>query len=162
MEQKPRFENLEPIVLVGVCMEMTVQNNRTQELWQSFMPRRNEISARKGNEYFSVEVYPDLSYFKSFDSKRAFQKWAAVAVNELEDIPLGMKSLTLSGHYAVFTYRGRADQAAGFYQILYGQWIPSSPYELDHRPHFAVMGEKYKPHDENSEEEIYIPIVRRD
>jgi AraC family transcriptional regulator len=37
-------------------------------------------------------------------------------------------------------------------------WLPDSGFELDNRPHFAVMGEKYKRDDDASEEEIWIPV----
>jgi AraC family transcriptional regulator len=34
----------------------------------------------------------------------------------------------------------------------------SKEYELDDRPHFEILGDKYKNNDPNSEEEIWIPI----
>lgn len=37
-------------------------------------------------------------------------------------------------------------------------WLPASDYNLDNRPHFEVLGEKYKNNDPTSEEEIWIPI----
>ncbi|MEP1984886.1 MAG: GyrI-like domain-containing protein, partial [Maribacter dokdonensis] len=38
------------------------------------------------------------------------------------------------------------------------EWIPNSEYQLDGRPHFEVLGAKYKNNDPNSEEEVWIPI----
>ncbi len=39
--------------------------------------------------------------------------------------------------------------------------LPNSEYELENRPHFEVLGEKYKNNDPNSEEEIWIPIKKK-
>ena len=59
--------------------------------------------------------------------------------------------------YAVFDYKGLSTDTSIF-QYIFGAWLPSSPYVLDQRPHFEVLGEKYKNNDVNSEEQIYIPI----
>jgi AraC family transcriptional regulator len=39
--------------------------------------------------------------------------------------------------------------------------LPKSEYELDYRPHFEILGEKYKNNDQLSEEDIFIPIKPR-
>ena len=39
---------------------------------------------------------------------------------------------------------------------------PKSKYELDKRPHFALMGEEYKNEDPDSEEELWFPIKIND
>jgi len=36
--------------------------------------------------------------------------------------------------------------------------VPSSDYELDNRPQFEILGQKYKNNDPSSEEEIWIPV----
>ncbi|WP_371811654.1 GyrI-like domain-containing protein [Flavobacterium sp. M31R6] len=41
---------------------------------------------------------------------------------------------------------------------MFRTWIPNSKYDLDHRPHFEILGAKYKKDDPNSEEEIWVPI----
>jgi AraC family transcriptional regulator len=62
-----------------------------------------------------------------------------------------------SGLYAVFHYQGLSTDNRIFVYIL-GTWLPNSMYDLDARPHFEVLGEKYKNGDPNSEEDIWIPI----
>jgi len=54
-------------------------------------------------------------------------------------------------------YKGSSADNSIF-QYIYGQWLPNSNYLLDDKPHFEVLGEKYKNNDPNSEEEIWIPI----
>jgi AraC family transcriptional regulator len=69
-----------------------------------------------------------------------------------------MELFTLKGGlYAVFDYKGPSDDKSIF-QYIYSTWVPKSKYKLDNRPHFEVLGEKYKNNDPESEEEIWIPI----
>ncbi|MEO0474076.1 MAG: GyrI-like domain-containing protein [Bacteroidota bacterium] len=49
-----------------------------------------------------------------------------------------------AGKYAVFPYKGRPSEAMNFYQYIFVRWMPQSAYAIDSRPHFALMGDKYK------------------
>lgn len=141
---------------------MNFANNRTFELWRSFMPRHHEVNNRIGNDLFSLEVYDDADHFKNFDPNRYFTKWAAVEVSDLNTVPEKMNSLLIpSGLYVVFLFKGDHTKAVPAYTYIFQEWLPKSEYKLDHRPHFAVMGEKYKNNDPNSEEEIYIPVIKK-
>jgi AraC family transcriptional regulator len=64
------------------------------------------------------------------------------------------------GLYAVFDFKGSGNDKSIF-QYIFGTWLPGSDYNLDNRPHFEVLGEKYKNNDPGSEEEIWIPIKPR-
>jgi len=138
---------------------MTLSSNQTAELWKSFMPRRKEIRNKLNAELISVEVYdPDLD-FKDFNPTTEFEKWAAVEVSAFEEIPESMEALSLTGGlYAVFQYKGAANDFASTFRYIFGTWLPASGYSLDNRPHFEVMGEKYKGNDLTSEEEIWLPV----
>jgi AraC family transcriptional regulator len=69
-----------------------------------------------------------------------------------------METFVLSGgEYAVFDYKGSSNDSSIF-QYIFMNWLPNSGYNLDNRPHFEVLGEKYKNNDPTSEEEIWIPI----
>lgn len=47
-------------------------------------------------------------------------------------------------------------------EYIYGSWLPNSTeYARDNRPHFEILGEKYKNNDPESEEEIWIPVKGR-
>ncbi|WP_339864558.1 GyrI-like domain-containing protein [uncultured Algoriphagus sp.] len=155
----PTITTLPVTKLIGMRVHMNFITNRTQELWQKFMPRKNEIEGKVSNEQYSVEVYSSLSYFDQFNPATNFEKWAAVPVATIEDSPVGMESLIIpAGLYAVFPFKGLASEAPAMYQHILGNWLPNSKYQLDNRPHFAVMGEKYKNNDPDSEEELWIPI----
>ncbi|CAM4203936.1 GyrI-like domain-containing protein [Gillisia hiemivivida] len=155
----PRIENISKIKLIGKRMNMTFSNLQTQNLWKSFMPRRKQIANVLENKLFSVEVYNTANFFEDFDPRLEFEKWAAVEVSDFDTIPSELEILIIpSGKYAVFKYIGRGSEASEAYRNIIQDWFPTSEYKLDHRPHFAVMGEKYKNEDPTSEEELWFPI----
>lgn len=154
---QPRIENLNEKKLVGKRLVMSFANNKTRELWQSFMPQRNEILNKIGNDMYSMQIYAP-AYFSNFNPHNEFEKWATVEVTDFNNIPTGMEHFTLAkGTYAVFIHKGSSNDN-GTYQYIFHTWLPGSDYLLDHRPHFEIIGEKYKNGDPESEEEIWIPV----
>lgn len=153
----PRIEVLSEKKLVGKRMTMSLPSNKTGELWSSFMPGRKEIQNSTGTALYSLQVYDPL-YFDHFSAGREFEKWATVEVTDLETVPAEMESFVLPGGlYAVFLYKGSGTDTSIF-QYIFTTWLPNSDYVLDNRPHFEVLGEKYKNGDPDSEEEIWIPV----
>jgi AraC family transcriptional regulator len=146
--------------LVGLFKNMSLVENQTLQLWSEFRPQVNTIANRLGTDFFSMQNYPQ-NYFTHFDPITQFEKWAAVEVPDLQYVPANMKSLTLiPGLYAVFHYVGSSTDTKIF-QFIYQQWLPQSEFLLDERPHFEVLGDKYKNNDPNSEEHIWIPVRRK-
>jgi len=155
---QPRIETISPKKLVGKRLRMSLSGNKTRELWQSFMQRRKEVKNAIGNELFSLQVY-DPIYFTGFNPNTVFEKWATVEVTDFELVPDKMETFALPGGlYAVFVHKGAARTGQETFQYIFGSWLPNSGYTLDNRPHFEVLGEKYKNDDPDSEEEIWIPI----
>ena len=153
----PRIEILTTKKLVGIRLTMSLSNNKTGDLWQSFMSKRNSIKNTMSNDMISMQVY-NSTYFADFSPTKEFEKWATVEVSDFESLPLEMETFILEGGlYAVFDYKGLSSDPSIF-QYIYGKWLPASAYHLDDRPHFEVIGDKYKNNDPNSEEEIWIPI----
>ncbi len=64
------------------------------------------------------------------------------------------------GLYAVFFYKGLNTDLTIF-NYIFTKWLPASEYILDDRPHFEIMGAKYKNNDPGSEEEIWVPIKKK-
>lgn len=144
--------------LVGKRVQMSFAINTTRDLWQSFMPHLKEITNRTGKELFSAEVYPPL-FFQHYSINTNFEKWAAVEVTDHNNIPKEMEAFVFpAGLYALFIHKGKAEKGPETYRYIFMDRLPESGYELDNRPHFAVMGEKYKRDDDASEEEIWIPV----
>lgn len=127
-------------------------------LWNQFMQRKHEVPHVAGKELYSMQTYA-RDFFNAFNPDKTFEKWAAVEVSAIEDIPPGMHCTELpAGRYAVFLYKGDARNAAAVFEYILGTWLPASEYELDERPHFEVLGDNYSKNDPASEEEIWIPI----
>lgn len=148
--------------LIGKHIEMSFIENKTFQLWSSFMPKQKEITNKVDANLYSLEVYP-LNYFDNFDSGRTFQKWAAVEVTDFNTVPDEMETLLIPNSlYAVFIHKGPASEGHKTYHTIFAEWLPNSEYTVDDRPHFAVMDEKYKKDNPDSEEEIWIPIKNRD
>ncbi len=122
------------------------------------MPRRKEIHDPVGTELYSIQLFDPL-FFEHFNPNKEFEKWATIEVTDFDTVPEEMETFILkSGLYAVFLYRGAASAAAPTFQYILGTWLPNSAYSLDDRPHFEILGKKYKNEDVTSEEEIWIPI----
>lgn len=156
---EPRIELLKQKKIVGIKTEMTFLQNKTAELWQSFMPRRNEVPNRIGTNFISMQIYGENL---TFSPTEQFTKYAAVEVSSFVSIPSNMVTHIIEGgQYAVFIHKGPASSAPKTMQHIFGEWLPKSEYELDTREHFELLPENYNPMDEDAEEEVWIPIKKK-
>jgi len=154
----PRIEIINQKKLVGRKLIMSYANYSIGELWSSFMPRRKEITNYLTDELFSLVVYKP-NHFADYNPNNEFERWAALEVADFINVPDEMETYVLSGGlYAVFHFRGSSTSIASFYQNIFNDWLPESDYVLDYRPHFEILGAKYKNNDPLSEEDIWIPI----
>ena len=156
---QPTIVHLEEKILIACSCKMNFTENKTSELWQSFMPRLKEIKNKISADLFSVQLYNDDYNFNQFNPSAYFTKWAATEVSCIDDVPANMETLIIpQGLYAIFLHKGsNADNST--FQYIFQTWLPNSTqYLLDNRPHFEILGEKYKNNDSSSEEEIWIPI----
>ena len=148
--------------VAGLRSRMSSKHDTTAQLWQQFMPLRNDIEDKLDASLWSVEVYPDPEFFRNFDPSREFEKWACVPVARMVTKPADFLELQIpSGLYAVFSYKGKPSESREFFRYIYDTWMPASKYSIDHRPHLAVMGTKYKGEHPESEEEIWIPVQKK-
>ncbi|MGC4129904.1 MAG: GyrI-like domain-containing protein [Bergeyella sp.] len=153
----PKIEILNEKKLVGKRLTMSFADYKAGELWKSFMPVRKEIANNLTDDLISMSVY-NSTYFSDFKPTNEFEKWAVVEVSHFDNVPKEMETFVLSGGlYAVFNYKGLNTDNSIFQYIL-GTWLPNSDYILDDRPHFEILGDKYKNNDPTSEEEIWTPI----
>ena len=154
----PGIVNIGEKKLVGNRMTMSFADYRAAELWKTFMPRRKEVKNAISDELVSMVIYQP-GHFSDFNPTNEFERWASVEVPDFDQVPEGMETFLLPGGlYAVFLHKG---DAAGFvktFRYIMETWLPHSEYILDNRPHFEVLGSKYKNNDPESEEEIWIPV----
>jgi len=152
---QPRIVKIGEKKLAGMKMVMSLTENKTFELWRSFMPVRKLILNSFGSDLYSVQIY-DPFYFSDFKPEKKFEKWATTEVTTFENIPENLETFVLpSGLYAVFHHKGMDTE---IFNTIFHEWIPNSEYLLDNRPHFEVLGEKYKNGSPDSEEDIWIPV----
>lgn len=157
---KPEIEMIAEKKLTGLSLEMSLANNKTGELWRTFSKRKQEVKHAINTDLISLQLYPKR-YFEVFNPNNTFTKWAGREVSTFDETPDGMQNLIIpSGYYAVFDYRG-SSQDQRIFQYIFTEWLPGSPYRLDDRPHFELLGEKYRNADPNSEEKIFIPITKK-
>lgn len=153
----PRIETATEKKLIGQKLTMSYANYRVEALWKTFMPKRKEIRKCLTNDLISMAVYNGI-HFTNLSPTNEFERWAAVEVPDFEDVPAQMETFVLTGGmYAVFDYKG-LNTDTSIFRYIFETWLPDSDYILDNRPHFEVLGEKYKNNDPASEEEIWIPV----
>ena len=158
MISTPTIQTLPQKKLVGMSARMSLLQNTTPQLWQRFMQERKHLQNTVGTDLYSLQMYDEL-YFNNFSPQTEFTKYALAEVSDHSSIPKNMEAFTLeSGLYAVFIYQGLPKDFAPAFQYIFHEWLPSSEYQLDHRPHFEVLGKNYDPTNASSEEEIWIPI----
>ncbi len=154
-----KIERFEAIKIVGMRQTMNLSENMTAELWGGFMLRCTEIKNRLNDDFISMQIYDAKLNFKHFNERTKFEKWAAVMVSKFADIPKGMSKFTIpAGLYAVFIHKGKAQEFPRTFNYIFNDWMPNSEYSLDKRPHFEILGEKYKNDHPDSQEEVCIPI----
>ncbi len=157
----PRIEFLLPKKIVGLHITMSMQTNKTTDLWRLFMSRRIEVKHRVNSDLISLQLYPK-AYFENYNPSVLYEKWATVEVSNFNEVPPNMDTLILEeGLYAVFIYKKSESDAETFFTNIFSDWLPNSDYSLDKRPHFEILGDKYKYNDPNSEEEVWIPVKLR-
>lgn len=153
----PEIKVLTEKKLVGQKLTVSYSQHNVSDLWKSFMPRRKEILHIMNSDLISMAVYGPL-FFDDFSMNTNFEQWAAVEVSDFDSIPDKMDKYLLGGGlYAVFNYKGPSSDTSVF-KYIFEKWLPNSGFLLDDRPHFEILGEKYKNDDPDSEEEIWIPV----
>ncbi|MDB2606679.1 GyrI-like domain-containing protein [Zobellia sp.] len=156
---QPRIEELLAKKMVGHSLTMSLTNNRTFDLWSGFMPVRRHIANAIGSDLYSIQVYKTLHDPNNFSPNAEFIKWAAIEVTDYLNYDQGFKTLDLlGGLYAVFIHKGLPSDFKRTMDFIYKEWMPTSEYQLDDRPHFEILGTKYKNNHPDSEEEVWIPI----
>jgi AraC family transcriptional regulator len=158
--QSPDFTVISPKLLVAKRIHTSLSDNKTSELWKDFMMNRHLIGNRSSEDLISMSIYRS-DYFTNFDPKRTFEKFAAAEVRDHRSVPDGFMAYTIpAGLYAVFHCRG-PNTDVSIFRYIFNEWLPASEYDLDQRPHFEILGEKYKNADPDSEEDIYVPIRKK-
>lgn len=156
---KPKIVTIQEKKLVGIKIRTSLAENRTFELWNRFKKEISEIPGKKDTGYYAVQIFDENLGFDQFTPQTFFEKWAAVEVESLENIPEELETFLLpAGKYAVFIHKGLPETFPNTSQYIFGEWLPNSGFEVDDRPHFEIMADDYRADDPEAEEEVFIPI----
>lgn len=157
---QPKIVDLKSKKLVATSLAMSLQNDATQKLWQSFMPQLKSILHKVDGKLYNLIDYSGHYGMHDFTPNTVFTKIAAVEVLVYENIPEGLEKLELkAGKYAVFGHIGNSGNSfSKSMEYIFKEWLPNSGYAVDNRLHFEVLGAKYKNNSDESEEEIWVPV----
>ena len=154
---EPRIEQIDEKYFIGMSIEMSLVENKTFQLFSTFMPRKKEILNYKNHDVFDLIIYPE-GYFLKFNPTTNFKKHALVEVPNFDNTPEGMEQFTLpSGKYVVFTIKGHIPNPEIF-NYIYSTWLPNSEFNLDDRPHFDILSEKVQQKSPDANQELWIPV----
>jgi len=151
----PEIKECSDRKVVGLSATMKQnEHHKIPELWKRFMPRKKEIKNLVSEELIALQIFPEGTKAEIIDE---FYIWACVEVSNFKTIPKGLEIFTIpKGNYAVFLHKV-IDASATYHKIM-TEWLPTSGYKIDDRPHFQVMGAKYENGSEDSEEAFYVPV----
>ncbi len=157
---KPKIIELEKKKLIGISVKTSLAQNNIPQLWNTFMPRIEEITNNIDSGCYEIHPFDSEFKMENFTESMEFEKWAAVEVDNLENIPDGLKATTIEGgKYAVFEHKGLMSNIQFSFDYAYGTWLPNSGFELDKRADFEVYGKQYYgPENPESITELWIPI----
>ncbi|MFY0600206.1 MAG: GyrI-like domain-containing protein [Cyclobacteriaceae bacterium] len=154
-----RIETISEKKFAGISARMSLAEDKTYMLWSKLMPQKKNIQNAVDDNLYSLQVYDQTMAPEDFSPNTSFVKWALVETSGEGDLPDGLEKFTLKGGlYAVFIHKGLPSDFPKTMQFIFGEWMPQSEYQPDHRPHFEVLGSKYKNNHPDSEEEVWIPI----
>lgn len=157
--QPSQIANLSPKKLLGHSRRMSLSTNETVAMFRAFMPKVKTIEQRTNESVIDLRIYDAGTDLATFSPMTPFTKWVAVEVNEFPAEGGDLARYNFSGGlYAMFLHRGPASAFGKVIGQIFGQWLPSSGYLLDDRPHFEVLPKGYRMDDPDAEEEIWIPI----
>ncbi len=155
----PQIVFIKELKIIGISHKLSLTNDTTFQLWRTFMPRRNEIKNKVNGDLISIRYYNPPFSISNFSPNNEFIKVAGVVVNSNEALPQGMETFSIpAGKYAKFNYKGLPQNGGDFFKNIFTNWLPMSGLQIDHRPHFDIMGEKYKYNHPESEEELWFPV----
>lgn len=151
-----------PIRLAGLSIHTSLSEGKVTGLWKEFRSIQKQFQNPKAHPSYSVSIYEPGLRMKDFNPDTKFEKWAAVQLAAEEELPKGINELIIpSGIYAMFVYQGTVRDFHATARQFFGEWIPQSDYEVDDRPHFEILDERYLgPMNPESEEEIWIPVKK--
>lgn len=128
------------------------------KLWIEYLSRQKEINSR-AKPYDLGVCMPVGNDMQKSHSDECFYL-ACTEVKDLKYIPEGMITKTIpAGEYAMFTHKGPLSKLDHTMNYIYGSWLPRSGRKLREAPDLELYDHRFTPNSEQSEFDIYIPII---
>lgn len=148
------------LLLAGVAYHGDNCDGKLAHVWQAFSTNIDRIQCRVSpQQTYGLWLYPD-----EFKTSRDFDYLAAVEVESVSDIPEGMAGRRVAPKtYAAFEHHGPIRNIRQTYIYAYGDWLPSSGYQLDGQFDLEHYDERFLgPDHPDSILSILVPIRRKD
>ena len=158
----PEIVELDAMKVVGMSSLINSKSNLIGKLWLRFMPRGKEVQhVSMEKTAFGVSFGMEMLSPDSTPPEYEFMHLVGYPVSSTDDVPEGMSYKNVPAHkYAKFTHKGPLSKLGGTYNEIFAQWLPASGEE------YAPSGcdlewydERFKHEEEDSEFDIYVPIV---
>ena len=156
-----RFVKISGFTAVGIARYYTLsETDQIGDLWDEFIPRRNDPSDRTGSHTLGICDLP-----ADVPDEKEFRYIACVEVSAFsDDIPQGMVKTTIPPHdYAVFTHKGSIENIGETYDYIHSEWLPQSEFDSP-QGEFEYYDDRFNcedPTDEDSEFDIYVAVIKK-
>ncbi len=159
-----KIVELDAMVVVGIQSFFSTKYNIICKLWGKFTPRENEIKDITNEKVcfglcFDGEIIKNEADPK--DIEHQFFYLAGLSVKSIDNIPEGMTYKNIPAHkYAKFTHKGSISKLGETYNYIFVKWLAESEYKYDEAAcDIEWYDERFKPDSEDSEFDIYVPIL---
>lgn len=150
--------------LIGLAVNVTLydvqQNKTTIQLASDFLERKAEIAnCINDKEVFGISTDPE-DYNPETD---LFEFFIGVEVASSDNIPDGMVYREIpASTYALFSFKGPAENAGAVHAYLYSTWLKQSGYELSGLYNIEIYDERnHGPESEKSITDICFPVRKK-
>lgn len=161
---EPNIVTVDSIRVVGIKGKTSLSNNTIPELWNTFIPRINQIKSRNKNKAsYGICLYNHDMELRYITDDLQYEMLTAVEVDSFDNVPKKMIAHTIpSQQYAVFTHKGHISKLRFTYSYIYFNWVEKSKYKMSEGDDFEHYDERFNLSNQSSSEiDIYIPIVEK-
>lgn len=131
------------------------------KLWSQFTQRQSEIKSRISPYDYGICMPMTKDLKKSHPDECYYMACTEISDSNMT-VPEGMNLKTIpAGEYAVFTHKGSLSKLDHTMNYIYGAWLSKSDRTLREAPDLELYDERFKPDSDDSEFDIYIPVVAK-
>jgi len=157
IQMETRIINLPAMLVIGMAYVGKNENEEIHSMWGDFIPRFDEVQGK---------ISPDVKLGVCGDAHEdgSFRYVAGFQVEAEAPVPDGMTTFDVpAATYVVVTQRGElSDKQHGLHaaiNFVYREWLPQSGYQRADTPDLEWYDERFHFGQEDSEMDIYTPIV---